>query len=296
MGRFGNGVAFGVIGTLIIGGGAYAIKKLYARANPITYELSDDILVHGNTSLKEVALTFDDGPHPDLARPLLDLLGQHRVRATFFVVGKQVDKHPLIVRRMMNEGHEVGNHTFGHPTLVGLSDTQIQTEMMQCDKSVFKATGAHMNLFRPPGMRYDETVVRTAQDLGYTTIHWNVAAQDYRPTPPEVIEKRVLDFVRPGSVILLHSHPDTLAALPNVLASLQSQGYRFVTVSQMLARLPRPVIVKTNAYACTIEEKPTVVKHRVKPQKRVAKKASKSPAKEPQASAPPRSVDLPTWN
>lgn len=238
--------------------GAGAIGVVWKRSNrPPTknYALRDDILVRGNTDLREVAFTFDDGPRPEVARDLLNTLGKEGVRATFFVVGKQVDLYPAIVRRMMNEGHEVANHTYNHPRLDDLDAKRIRSEIASCDKAIFRATGAHAALFRPPGMRYDDVVIDTAQDLGYVTIHWNVGAKDFTGAPEGSVAERVLKNVTPGSVILLHGQPETVAALPEIVSSLRARGYRFVTVSQMLARLPRPVIVKTNAYAA-IEPKP----------------------------------------
>ncbi len=288
----------------IFGGGLVAIGYAMAKPSPQeaigkTYALSDDILVHGNEDLKEIALTFDDGPRPEIVRGMLNTLGQHGVRATFFVVGSQVEAHPAIVRRMMDEGHEVANHTYSHPRLAGMDAAAIKAEMAACDRAVMKATGAQTNLFRPPGMRYDDTVIRAAQDLGYVTVHWNVAAQDYQPLPPSLIARKVLTNVRPGSVILLHSHPDTASALPEILAKLKADGYRFVTVSQMLGRLPRPVYVKTNAYgAKPIPVEPTTI---ARPTSRKKAPNLRTPASKPAKPtetdperAKPSVVDLPT--
>ncbi|MCW5941940.1 MAG: polysaccharide deacetylase family protein [Fimbriimonadaceae bacterium] len=264
-----------------------------------TYELRDDILVHGNADLKEVALTFDDGP-TDTTRDLLDVLKADQARATFFVVGKQVAKYPGLVRRMMDEGHEVGNHSFHHPRLDDLAQNQIRDEITACDRAVFQATGAHMSLFRPPGMRYDEVVLRATQDLGYVTVHWNVAAKDFTDQAPSVIRDRVLDHVQPGSVILLHGHPDTVRALPAILAGLRERGYRLVTVSQMLSRLPRPVYVKSNAYGATATV-PTAAPATILAKKTSAKKgprlARKSATVEPRSDVTPvHGLDVPTWN
>lgn len=281
----------GALGTLL----AQKVSAKLRNDPPKTYALRDDILIHGNQSLREVALTFDDGPRAELVRPMLDILGKYRARSTFFVVGQQVEKSPNLVRRMMNEGHEVANHTYSHPRLDGLNEEQIREELTKCNKAVFQATGANTNLFRPPGMRYDDVVLRAAQDLGYVTIHWNAAAQDFKPQPASEISRKILKSVQPGSVILLHVHPDTLEALPSILESLRSDGYRFVTVSQMLGRLQRPVVVKTNAYGAEPEPEPaaasTVVAHRP------VKKAK--PQKEPRVNPsppPPKGVDVPTWN
>ncbi|HVL38818.1 MAG TPA: polysaccharide deacetylase family protein [Fimbriimonadaceae bacterium] len=226
---------------------AAVIKLRKSIATP-TYDLRDDILVHGNLHLKEIALTIDDGPRPETMREMLNILGREKVKATFFVVGKQVEQHPALVRRMMNEGHEVGNHTHSHPRLAGLDAEEIRREIVECNRAIREATGANSNLFRPPGMRYDDVVIDTAQSLRYVTIHWNVAARDFERHSPDWIAERVIRQTSPGSVILLHGHPDTVAALPTILSTLKSRGYRFVTVSQMLSRLPRPVYVKTNAW------------------------------------------------
>lgn len=285
-----------VSGALVVIGAQKVWAKV--RHEPIkTYALRDDILIHGNQDLKEVALTFDDGPRAGLVRPMLDILGKYKARSTFFVVGQQVEKSPNIVRRMMNEGHEVANHTYSHPRLDGLNEDQIREELIRCNKAVFKATGANTNLFRPPGMRYDDIVLRAAQDLGYVTIHWNSAAQDFKPQPASEISRKILKSVQPGSVILLHVHPDTLEALPSILESLRSDGYRFVTVSQMLGRLQRPVVVKTNAYGANAEPEPapraTVVAQG--PVKKTKGQRQKESLTNPSA-PPPKGVDIPTWN
>ena len=289
-------VALGALLGLLL---ALSARWFVRRSDPVarTYTLSQDILVHGNTDLKEVAFTFDDGPKPEVTRTLLNLLGSYGVRATFFVVGKQVELYPGLVRRMMQEGHEVGNHSFHHPTLEGMAIEGIRGEILACDKAIFKATGAHSDLFRPPGMRYDDVVLRAAQDMNYVTVHWNVAAQDYKALDPAVITKRVLSFVQPGSVILLHGHPDTLLALPAIITALQEKGYRFVTVSQMLARLPRPVIVKSNAYGAVpvvAERSPRAVEKVTKKPKAEETPPVASPHPKPVPNRPP--IDATTWN
>ena len=241
-------MGLGVVLGIGIAGSALVLKRISTGPEKILYQLREDILVHGNPYLREIAFTFDDGPHPETMRELLNLLGREKVRSTFFLVGTQIEKSPAIVRRMLAEGHEVGNHTYTHPRLDGLSLNAIRKEMVACGHAFHKATGAYMHLFRPPGMRYDDAVIDMAQELGYVTIHWNAAAQDYQPTDPALIEDRVMRSVSDGSVVLLHDHPDTLRALPNIIRRLKEKKYRFVTVSQMLGRLQRPVYAKSNAY------------------------------------------------
>lgn len=277
-----------------LAGGIWAYRKISARIDPPTYQLRDDILVHGNINLKEVALTFDDGPRPENVRPILDLLGKEKIKATFFVVGEKVEEYPALVRRMMNEGHEVGNHSYSHPRLDGMTDDQIRVEIGKCARAVEDATGTGMNLFRPPGMRYDETVIRAAQDLGYVTIHWNSAAQDYKPQDPASLANKVLKRTQPGSVILLHNHPDTIAALPAIISELKRKGYRFVRVSQMLGRLPRPVYVATNAYG--VKQELVAKTEPPRRTRKVAKRENATPGSGIKKSVPAGGLEGPVWN
>lgn len=290
------GALIGVVGVA----GFVRYRHRLGWGPPATYDLRDDILVHGNADLKEVALTFDDGP-TDETRHLLDILRERDLRATFFVVGSQVSKRPELVRRMMDEGHEVGNHSFHHPHLDELGLAQIREEIRACDDAVFHATGARMALFRPPGMRYDDVVIRAGQDLGYVTVHWNVAAKDFTDQSPEVVRDRVLGSVRPGSVVLLHGHPDTVRALPEILDGLRERGYRLVTVNQMLARLPRPVYARSNAHGAIEVRRTTPVvaaaptrsasgKRRVRFVRRGAEIAPRSDV------TPIHGLDVPAWN
>ena len=232
--------------VLILAGAWYAHRKVQERQ---TFQLQGDMLVSGNPHLHEVCLTFDDGPHPGSMDKILDTLKTQDVKATFFVVGKMVDLHPELVRRMMAEGNEVGNHTYTHKRLNQMPLASAKQEIAACAASVKRATGADMTLMRPPGMEYNNDVLYLAQQMGYVTVHWNVVAADYMPLDPQIIVQRVLNQTKDGSVILLHDSPDTAKALPTLIKALKSQGYKFVTTSQMLSRLPRPVYVASNAYS-----------------------------------------------
>ncbi|MBS1724507.1 MAG: polysaccharide deacetylase family protein [Armatimonadetes bacterium] len=234
----------------LVGAGWILLPKIKPRQ---TFQLEGDMLVSGNPSLHEVCLTFDDGPHPESMNRILDVLKKENVKATFFVVGKVVEQHPELVRRMMAEGHEVGNHTYSHKRLNQMPLGSARQEILACAAAVKRATGASMDLLRPPGMEYNNNVLYLSQELGYVTVHWNVVAADYVPVRPDVVVQRVMDQVKDGSVILLHDSPDTALALETVIRKLKAQKYRFVTTTQMLARLPRPVFIATNAFAVAPE-------------------------------------------
>lgn len=273
---------------------------LYKKAPPRpTFQLDGDILVSGNPNLHEVCLTFDDGPHPGSMDDILRVLKEEDVRATFFVVGKVVDQHPYLVRQMMSDGHEVGNHTYSHKRLIEMPIESARQEIAACAASVKRATGSNMTLLRPPGMKYNNAILNLAQDMGYVTIHWNVVAADYVPVEPGLVYNRVINQTRDGSVILLHDSPDTAKALRSIIKELKLRKYRFVTASQMLARLPRPVTVATNAFS-VVPKPPVVVPtlQKAAPKKKpVPTKLAAPPVKTPAATKSPRQVtDVPAWD
>ncbi|MBS1715593.1 MAG: polysaccharide deacetylase family protein [Armatimonadetes bacterium] len=277
--------------------GAYAVLRPKAMTRE-TFDLRGDLLVSGNPHLREVCLTFDDGPHRESMTKILDALRDANVRATFFVVGKVVEKEPALVRRMMQEGHEVGNHTYSHKRLTQMALESAKQEIRACASSVERATGAKMSLLRPPGMSYDRSVLDLARELGYVTVHWNVVAADYVPVAPDTIRARVMRQVKDGSVVLLHDSPDTAAALPLIIRDLRAKGFGFVTASQMLARLPRPVFVATNAYSV----KPAVPKPETAPARLVRQKppvrakTDSGPRREGPDPTPRSPQDVPVWD
>src|SRR2546423_1609257 len=224
---------------------AYWVRRM--RGEDL-YDSQFDRLIHGNRSLKEVALTIDDGPHTPTGDQLLDILKREDIRATFFIVGIKMKERPDLVKRMIAEGHEVANHTYDHQRLAALRPDQIRREINDNDINFYRITGRHLDLLRPPGVNYNEKVLRIAKELGYQTILENVASKDFDDQTPDFIVDRTLRRVENGSIILLHDDREsTVMALPRIIDELKQEGYRFVTVSQMLARLPKPIMIATNA-------------------------------------------------
>jgi len=190
---------------------------------------------------REIALTFDDGPYPFYTPLLLHQLAMEEATpATFFLVGRTVQEYPQLVERILSAGNEVGNHTYNHYSLTSLSDEEIQDQILDCGTLLTQYTGSQPTLFRPPHGRYDARVVEIARQLGYRTILWNDAPddapKDNSELPVPLIVERVLEQAKPGGIILLHSGQfNTIEAIPQIVDTLQTQGYRFVTVSQLLA-------------------------------------------------------------
>jgi len=239
---------------LVIGGGAvwhfdiHHTMPLSQAINPIwwyrhykgtdNYDPEDAILFHGDPHLKEVAITVDDGPHPEYGMPILAALRQYHVPATFFVVGVRVKQDPQFLRQAIAQGCEIGNHTYDHQRLPTLKDHEIVNEMRFDDIAIYKACGIHPTIMRPPGDEYDGRVSQILKGMGYVDVCWTDAAKDYLNQTPDWISERVLDRVEPGSIILLHQDwAGTAVALPVIITGLQKQGYKMVTISTMLAHL-----------------------------------------------------------
>lgn len=212
------------------------------------YDEKSHILFHGNRANQEIALTIDDGPNEPFCTQLLDIFREQGIRATFFVVGRRVKEHPDVVRRMLEDGHEVANHSQNHYRLDTLPADQCRREINDCDINFYRATGRHLSILRPPGVRYNDTVVKSARELGYEIISWNDAAKDFLDVSPDFIVNRTLRRTENGSIILLHDDRSaTVTAMPRILSELKRQGYKFVSISEMLAHLPKPVMVESNA-------------------------------------------------
>lgn len=183
-----------------------------------------------------IALTFDDGPHATLTPKLLDLLAAHHIRATFFVIGENVAKHPEIVARAAREGHEIGSHSWSHPNLAKMSDDSVRQQLRQTEDAIENATGRKPTLLRPP---YGSVTPRQKrwihEQFGYEIILWDVDPLDWKRPGPTVVCNRIVKETRAGSIVLAHDiHPGTIAAMPAVLDQLQAKGFQFVTVSELI--------------------------------------------------------------
>jgi peptidoglycan/xylan/chitin deacetylase (PgdA/CDA1 family) len=198
-----------------------------------------------NITQPVVAMTFDDGPHPSLTPKLLDILKARNIKCTFFVIGKNAQMYPNIIRRMIAEGHELANHTWTHCSLTSRSDAQIRTELQQSEDALLAAASYHPHLIRPP---YGAINTRVKQmmfsEFGYSTIMWSVDPQDWRRPGVSVVTSRLVNGARPGAIMLAHDiHPPTIQAMPSMFDQLLAKGYQFVTVSQLLnmEKASRPV-------------------------------------------------------
>jgi peptidoglycan/xylan/chitin deacetylase (PgdA/CDA1 family) len=195
-----------------------------------------------------IAMTFDDGPHGVQTPRLLDMLKQRGLKATFFVCGQCVAEYPEVAKRIVAEGHEIANHSWSHPNLIPMSEATVRDQLERTHAVVKQATGVDMKVFRPP---YGNFTLRQRNwafaTYGYKTILWDVDTLDWQHRNPAKTEAIALAKAQPGSIILQHDiHKTTVDAMPATLDGLLAKGFKFVTVSELLA-MDKPVPPKPKA-------------------------------------------------
>ena len=214
-------------------------------ANASFQELSQyDAYYAEDTEEKVIYLTFDCGYENGNTPMILDTLKKHKVSATFFTVGAFVKECPDLIKRMAEEGHTVGNHTYHHPDMSKISTKEAFLKELADVESLYKEiTGKDMvKYYRPPQGKYSTENLQMAKDLGYHTFFWSLAYvdwyQDQQPTPEEAFEK-LLGRIHPGAVVLLHNTSSTNAQiLDELLTKWEEMGYTFKTLDQLISAFP----------------------------------------------------------
>lgn len=184
-----------------------------------------------------IAITFDDGPQPQNTPRLLAMLRERNIKATFFVVGELAKEHPNIIRAILADGHEIGNHTMKHPlNMTRLSDDKINEEVGGLANALQDIAGYRSRLFRPPGGNTNDHIKNMLYNqYGYLTILWTVDPNDWKRPGVSVVTSRLVNGARNGAILLCHDlHKPTVDAMPGTLDQLLAKGFHFVTVSQLL--------------------------------------------------------------
>ena len=218
---------------------AFVLDGIFRPASPWFMPL----VARGKPQIHAVALTFDDGPDPEVTPKILDMLKGHKAKATFFVIGQHVEKYPELAQRIVAEGHEIGNHTHTHPRLFNLKLTRgMQTEIERATATIQHVTGVKPVLFRPPiGLKNPHLAI-VSRRLGLRVVMWSLHARDTLFRDPRRISQRVLKRIRPGDIVDLHDGHDlpgqrrryTARAVASILARLEWKGIKCVTVSELL--------------------------------------------------------------
>jgi peptidoglycan/xylan/chitin deacetylase (PgdA/CDA1 family) len=196
----------------------------------------------GRRDTNEVALTFDDGPSPDTAG-ILETLAEHRVHATFFMVGRAVESFPEIAQRVFAEGHEVGNHSYSHPLYLFQRGSETRDQLERAQDVIAETVGVRPVLARPPFGVRTPAYFEATRALGLVTVQWDIAGFDWKPRSGKRIAQDVVRQARAGSIILLHdgdsegkqNRRQTVAALPLIIEGLRVRGLHIAPLSQLLA-------------------------------------------------------------
>jgi len=211
--------------ALIIYGSAIIQANFYAPAYCL-----------GNSSEKEIALTFDDGPNREYTPQVLSTLAQYNALATFFVIGKNIPGNESLLKQIDAAGHSIGNHSYTHSFWVDFKSVQgFKDELNQTTKSVFNIIGKRMKLFRPPYGVTTPNLAKAANALDYRIIGWSIRSFDTTADSAETIGRRVQAQVKPGAIILFHDTSDkTIQVLKQTLKFAQENGYKIVGVERLL--------------------------------------------------------------
>ncbi|MBM3463224.1 MAG: polysaccharide deacetylase family protein [Armatimonadetes bacterium] len=194
---------------------------------------------------RAVALTFDDGPSPDWTPRVLDVLKKNQVKGTFFMVGKSVEQHPDLVRRIVAEGHVVGSHSFSHRCMPLLDQKSLEEEIDRAAEAIEKVTGQKPRYFRPPWGMYNRAVLDALRKRGYLTVLWTRSSQDWRNPGADVVHALSTQNPELGEIVLFHdggnypsslgmSREQTVDSLTPIIETYERQGYQVKTIEEMV--------------------------------------------------------------
>ena len=224
----------------------FAAPALVGRASAqarFDFSIPEGVTQGGPTTIARVpteqplvAMTFDDGPHESLTPQLLDMLRARNIRATFYLVGRRVAMYPDLTRRIAEEGHEIGNHTWSHPRLTSLGNDGLLRELDRTSLAIQEATGHPPITMRPPyGLLSTRQRALIYESRHFPTVLWSVDPEDWRRPGSSVVANRIVSRSHRGAVILAHDIIGaTVRAMPAALDGLVSRGYGFVTVSELM--------------------------------------------------------------
>ena len=209
---------------------------------PAKYQAKTIYKVEPSNKEKVIALTIDDGPWPKTTGEMLDILKRNNVKATFFWVGSALQENPEIAKRVVAEGHAIGNHTWHH-WYRKMDEATAKSEIEKTNELIYKTTGVKTSFFRPPGGYLNNGLAAYAKSQKNSVVMWSVTSADTDPRAKyQVFVKNVIRDANPGAIVLMHdgggNRERTVKALPAIVSGLKQQGYRFVTVPELLEMQP----------------------------------------------------------
>jgi peptidoglycan/xylan/chitin deacetylase (PgdA/CDA1 family) len=228
-------VWYGAIVVALAGAAAIGLREV---VNSSTFQLFGDYVARVDTHDRVVALTFDDGPDPYWTPKVLSTLDERHVRATFFMMGRNVERHPAVAREVLRRGHEIGNHSYSHPKLILMAPGRVREEIERTD-ALLRDIGVSGEIhFRPPHAAKFLVLPCILMQMHKLSVLGDVDPEEWKHRPAAVMTESILRQVRPGSIVGLHDPmgAESLRTLENILPVLIAQGYRFETVSELVRR------------------------------------------------------------
>ena len=222
--------------ALVVAGAGLLAGALREVVNSSTFQLFGDFVARVETADRVVALTFDDGPHPQDTPRTLALLERHHVLATFFMMGRNVERFPSVAREVLARGHEIGNHSYSHPKLIFMSPARVRDEIQRTDR-LLRGIGVEGEIyFRAPHAAKFVVLPYVLVRMHKLNVQGDVDPEEWKGRPAAVMTASALRQVRPGSIIGFHDPlgAETLETVDDVLTSLAAEGYRIGTVSELL--------------------------------------------------------------
>lgn len=233
----------------------HLITDIHYTSYPTPYVIDR----YGNSE-KKIALTFDDGPDPEWTPQILDILAKNSIKATFFVIGRNVEDNPDIIKNISEAGHDIGNHTYTHPNIEEISLTQVWLELTTTERLLESFIGKRTRLFRPPYAEDSEPdtqnqakAIENINNMWYITVGMKIDPNDWRSPGVDTIVKRTLDQIgkKMWNVVLLHDswwdRSQTIQALPLIISKLRDAGYQFVTISELIGKKQSETMPQANS-------------------------------------------------
>ena len=232
-----------IVGTVIIVIGILMAAFFFFFDQAVL--LRSGTFYRANIPEKVVAITFDDGPSPVWTPAILDALDKAGVKATFFMLGEHVQKYPKVAKLVVERGHEIANHSMHHNNFIYYDKYQVEKDIKDAEKAILVATGVTTHLFRPPKAWLSKREKKKIREFGYEVVLWTLNSKDWVNFDDKYIVRYLVKNVRPGDIILFHdsggffkseegNRVETVNSIPRLVEKLKGQGYRFVTVGELL--------------------------------------------------------------
>lgn len=234
--RYGNKLTPVIMKTQIYNRTKRIIKALLGYIIPRKYTIWQ-----GSLFAKRVALTFDDGPNGQFTEKVLAVLNSHNIKATFFLLGEELEKNPHLAKHIVEQGHEVGNHLYRHRHIPQMEVSDFLEELGVAQRKIDGLLKNELKLFRPPYGQINFKALISAVKLGYTSVMFSIDSKDWQyRNAPEIINEINHQKIMSGDIILFHDNNEgTIAALPDIIADLKGRGFKLVTLSELINQKTR---------------------------------------------------------